>query len=205
MALRGKSVKTLKNLGRLHNIISKSECSLWLTSDDNHKVSSWCLEISGLAAKIPSTSNSRTIAYCTRRVGHGQYKRTPFLRKSDSQNLRLLALTRLYFGAMIKQGNLRPNNLVFDEAEKVTVLVLLCKNKIRHDSHNYSKPVGDWLQSCNVIKDDTNAEILCFKKSEYPELFKKSATTTIIIIPRSLAKKATTDLISSVLGVTYTP
>ena len=51
----------------------------------------------------------------------------------------------------------------------VHVLALLSDRTGKFDSHNYSKPIGDWLQHTGIIDDDTYAEILCVKKSDYPQ------------------------------------
>ena len=65
---------------------------------------------------------------------------------------------------------------------KTHVLVGLARHpqNCRFDSHNMCKPIGDWLQAIGLIDDDTNTEIYCYKKTEYPEEEYK-ATTTIII------------------------
>lgn len=199
MPIRIQSVKTLKSLGRLHKILNKSSLELDVSKESDGSISKFRIDIEGLAAKLPSVSNNREIAYCTRYVKGNGFKRVPFLRKSDSQNLRLAALTRLYFQAMLKSNDFRPNQTIFGDS-LTTCLVLLCSNKRRHDSHNYAKTVGDWLQSVKIINDDTNTEILCYKKSEYPELFKSYQSTTIIIVQRSLAQLTSKNAISEILG-----
>jgi len=199
MPIRIQSVKTLKSLGRLHKILNKSSLELDVSKESDGSISKFRIDIEGLAAKLPSVSNNREIAYCTRNVKGKGFRRVPFLRKSDSQNLRLAALTRLYFQAMLKSNDFRPDQTIFGD-QLTTCLVLLCSNKRRHDSHNYAKTVGDWLQSVHIINDDTNTEILCYKKSEYPELFKSYQSTTIIIVQRSLAQLTSKNAISEILG-----
>ena len=198
MPIRIQSVKTLKSLGRLHKILNKSSLSLDVSRDSEERITRFRIDIEGLAAKLPSVSNSREIAYCTRNVRGKGFRRVPFLRKSDSQNLRLAALTRLYFQAMINSNDLKPNQIIFGD-QLTTCLVLLCNNKRRHDSHNYAKTVGDWLQSVNIIQDDANTEILCYKKSEYPEIFKSFQSTTILIVQRSLAQLTSKNAITEIL------
>lgn len=62
----------------------------------------------------------------------------------------------------------------------------------RWDSHNSPKFVGDWLQKLGIIGDDSNAEILPYKKSDYLDDKDLLATTEIIIQPRTRALTAIT-------------
>jgi len=68
----------------------------------------------------------------------------------------------------------------------------------RWDSHNMGKAVGDWLQSIEIIEDDSKAEIWCCKRCDY---FDNSPFTSIIIQPRSNVQSVTASLINDISAV----
>lgn len=149
---------------------------------ETHKLS---IVLFGDVAQFPSTSNSREIRY---KWGFSRKTkarcRLPFLSKSKFQTERLNLITAHYTAALLSAGTPPPS---FD-GELVTVLVTLARQRGRSDSHNFSKPIGDWLQFVGVLKDDTNAEIFCRKSNEHNA---PTDRTTITIIKRGEAEKTT--------------
>lgn len=129
------------------------------------------IELSGPARRPPSTSNDKVAAY---RKHHG--KTVPFIRRSDTALARLKAMSDLYFAELFRTGL---NPLTFG-ATPVAVTVYLATDGYIKDSHNYTKPIGDWLQEVGLIRDDKDAQIHCYKKADYKELFKGNAESTTI-------------------------
>jgi len=57
------------------------------------------------------------------------------------------------------------------------------------DSHNYTKPIGDWLEEVGIIRDDRDAQIHCYKKADYKDLFVDNlGSTTIEVVNFDLEK-----------------
>lgn len=125
------------------------------------------IELSGSIASFPSTSNSREVGYHWTRTKTGQREKLPYIRKSRSQLARLEAATWHYRAALNRSSE--PPALSFGST-RVHVLALLAHRPGRFDSHNMSKPIGDWLEAIGLIENDTNAEIDCRKKSEYKDI-----------------------------------
>lgn len=117
------------------------------------------IELRGDAALFPSTSNSRQI-YLNRKTG------ARFIGKSSSAKEQLDLISALFLQEIISRYNLPVPS--FGEFP-IHVLALLADRPGKYDSHNYSKPIGDWIQSTGIIDDDTYAEILCVKKKDYPQ------------------------------------
>lgn len=141
------------------------------------------IELVGAVSQIPSTSNNKTIF----NKRHGG-KVVPFIAKNPRHIEALDLMTKLYFAACAEQKTPIPT---FTD-QSVFVLAMLGARKGRWDSHNMSKPIGDWLQSIRIVDDDKQAEIYCVKKSDYPELSDHQNTTQIIIQPKSQVKSLTT-------------
>lgn len=73
----------------------------------------------------------------------------------------------------------------------VFVFVLLSRRRVAFDSHNFSKTVGDWLEAVELIQNDREAEIHCFKKLDYPVLADSptwETTTDIVMTQKSEIK-----------------
>lgn len=118
------------------------------------------LELNGVY--FPSTTNSRKIGRKWINRG-GKRALVPTLIKNEGQQAALNEITALYIAECYKNKlNPRPHF-----AKYTTVLALLGHRPGRWDSHNYSKSIGDWMQSVYLIDDDSKAEILCFKRSDY--------------------------------------
>lgn len=147
------------------------------------------IDLSGSLAILPSTSNSRMIALNSRTGGR-------FIKKNYEHQKKLEMLTHAYAVACMHQGIMVPSFL----KDPVYVLVLLAHNPRRHDSHNYAKPVGDWLQSIGLIKDDSLAEIDCRKKKDY--FTNTLDQTEIIIIDKELIRNDTLEWIKKIRNLT---
>ena len=137
------------------------------------------ISLSGKLAVFPSTSNNREIGYRNYRT-----RSKPFIRKSKSQLERLEAAKIAYVNHFFSQSLLLPR---FNNA-LVIVSVFLCSGRGIRDSHNYSKPIGDWLEDIGLIDNDKDAEIHCYKQSDYPRLFNKitQSSTYISICKRDV-------------------
>lgn len=116
--------------------------------------SGYIISITGKCSVFPSTSNSKSI-FRTR----GTSK--TFVANNSSHIARLQAVTDLFYQAVAKQG-IRTSKIFTDSC----VYVYLSKASNRTDSHNNSKPIGDWLESVDIIDDDRNAGIYCYRKTE---------------------------------------
>lgn len=127
---------------------------------EHNGTESLMLELSGVY--FPSTTNSRKIG--RRWVNrNGKKFLSPFLMKNEGQQAALNEITALYIAECYRNKlNPKPH---FDG--QVTVLCLLGHRPGRWDSHNYSKSVGDWMQSVYLVEDDSKAEIFCVKRSDY--------------------------------------
>lgn len=66
-------------------------------------------------------------------------------------------------------------------ASPIYVQVLLPDRPGVWDSHNYSKPIGDWLEDIGVIENDSRAIIHCYKRSIFPVIGADVGMTSIII------------------------
>lgn len=128
------------------------------------------IELYGEAAIIPSVSNSRMIAM-NRRTG------SRFIAKNHQHRQKLDLMTQAYTMALL-QAKIQPPTF---EDRFVYCLVILAKMPYRHDSHNYAKTVGDWLEAIGLIENDSRAEIDCRKAPDYPE-WCNTRTTTIYIL-----------------------
>lgn len=138
------------------------------------------VEFGGAAGQIPSTSNSRMIRQTRLKTG----KVVPMLMRKPAHQEKLNLLSKLYYLAWAEKKEAPPR---FEETN-VFVLAQLGTRPGRWDSHNMSKPIGDWLQDVELINDDARAEILCIKKKDYPGMTVAPNTTQIIIQPRQQVK-----------------
>ncbi|TXH58994.1 MAG: hypothetical protein E6Q97_00865 [Desulfurellales bacterium] len=149
------------------------------------------IELRGPAALFPSTSNGKQVGF---RRGRGGVRR-PFICHNPGSLARLEAITCLYCDAVRIASRGLPLPSFGDQL--VTVLVILASPKARFDSHNYAKPIGDWLQAVGIIEDDARAEIFCVKAVDY---VLDKTKTKIIIQSRSEIQPHTRAFLSAVEG-----
>lgn len=149
-----------------------NECRIHLVNEHILK-----LMFFGDVSHFPSTSNSKTIF--KKRVGN---KIIPFIAKSSEQRRRLDQITEVFYRDLRAHGFSEPpkfgDKLVFCP-------VFLAYLPRRHDSHNYSKPIADWLQSVGIVDDDSYCEMPCRKAVEYQHLGIDANATTIYVISKS--------------------
>lgn len=173
-----------------------SDCNIRVKTFKDSLSSVW-ISFSGPCAHFPSTSNSREIGF--KRI-RGRSFKLPYIRRSAESLTRLKVASTLYY----QQAHLFEAQLGIPLAfgdEKTHCLVLLAKHSRRADSHNYSKPIGDWLQEIGLINNDANTEIHCFWKHHYEDLPLDPAVTDIIITNFSKTHAHTSLLISSIIGL----
>jgi len=146
------------------------------------------LDIGGDLAMFPSTSNSKLI----RSRGRNRAK----LIKNPKHQLRLAATKNIYVTELVKMGEPLPS--FGSEATHLTIL--LSTSGRRHDSHNYTKPICDWLVDVGLIDDDSNCEAQAYKKGDKTQTcFEIPASTTIILQRRD----TTTDLTREYLDAKF--
>jgi hypothetical protein len=161
--------------------------------------------IHGPAAKIPSTSNSRLTYFpkagivADLRNGNikgallklGSYRVISM--KAPAHEEHLEALRELWDEMSPEKGRYAMG----ESAEnRLFVQIFLPKVLNRGDSHNYSKPIMDWLQDVGVIENDRHVDSLILRTEEFlkwsdPKVFERSETivdlnreATIILIKR---------------------
>ena len=147
---------------------------------DGLKLNAVELEFFGPLAVFPSTSNNRKIRY--RQI---RGKLHPFIGKSQDHIQRLNLAKAMYVAKMVESGLALPS---FKDS-LVHVQVLLANSRNIIDSHNHSKPIGDWLEEVSLIDNDKNAEIHCYKKADYSLTGVNPDTTTILIRRREHVQK----------------
>lgn len=142
------------------------------------------IDLHGPLSAIPSTTNRRMIS-------RGRIIRDPKCRKALDDMTYLFRHESRLIQPLVAYGS-----------TLVHVLVILGerydskgRRVNRWDSHNMAKAVGDWLQSAEIIEDDSRAEIWCCKRVDYFDDTK--AQTTIIIQPRA----SIADLVESLIRV----
>lgn len=130
----------------------KTECSVHFAKRKDELI---YLRIiwSGEASRWPSTSNHRQIG----RTKAGK----PFVMKSASQVRDLEKKTAEYLSAC-SDKSIYPGSLSFGRRRTVGVLALSDLHA-RGDSHNYSKPVGDWLEKVQIIENDRALELISLR------------------------------------------
>lgn len=168
---------------------AQSFCVVRRFTKETELVGLW-IEFGGLAANLPSVTNSREIAWAFVKGG----KKRPIIRKSSNSIGRIEALSHLFIEAIVKEGFGVPT---FGESE-VQVTALLAKKSGRWDSHNASKVIGDWLEDVGILNDDKQAEILPIKKTDYLNDNEILGTTLLIIQPKRQVKSITEAYIQDV-------
>ena len=110
----------------------------------------------------------------------------PIIKKTSSMLIRLEAATTAYMLEVTAKGYGIPSF----GSRLVHVLVLLADHARIVDSHNHSKAIGDWLAAVGMFDNDSQAEIHCYKKEDYPdpEMEAFAHTTKIIIQDRNNVK-----------------
>lgn len=176
-----------KHAAKLHELLESSVCEVVYRDDLA------LIRFRGPAAVIPSTSNSKQIRFVGSKFGGGN--RRPIITNSDDNLVRLQAMMELFISAT-SRAKIRFMGKVF-------VFVLLGKRRVAYDSHNFSKTVGDWLEAVEVIPNDRNAEIHCFKKADYPELSSGEGwaeTTDIFLTQRPEVRRNFTEILGGVVN-----
>ncbi len=143
------------------------------------------LEFGGDAAHWPSTSNSKSAfipkgwnrAIITHAKGHKE---------------RLKVITECFAQHLFVTGQSIPE---FGDVP-VHVLIALADPKRASDSHNFSKPICDWLQTHQIVGNDRYSEAFCVRKGDYPTLFSDTKTTHVFVFRREL----TTPLYLTAIG-----
>lgn len=175
-----KSYKQTEREARL-KIESDSFCTVQIFGAVDNPTGLW-IGLGGHAARLPSKTNRR--ALYTHMVKGG--KRIYRIGQAPRERGVTDAMTTLLQEAMLVK---KISNIRF--AGLVSVLVLCADAPGTWDSHNTVKFVGDWLQSVGILANDSNAEILAFKKGDYLESSELVGVTQIVILPRD---KIVTDI-----------
>jgi hypothetical protein len=153
----------------LHDrVCAESACVVTPNYRGGRLISVW-IEFAGKAAHLPSTSNGRQIAW-------NRGSNRPFVRKSTTHQARLEAMTTLYSEAILEKSLGR----IEFGTDLIHVQAILAMNTRSFDSHNMTKPIGDWLQHIGMIENDSQLEIECKKRGHY--LIQDSGNTTHLTI-----------------------
>lgn len=138
--------------------------------DDEKGLRGIWIDIGGDLAMFPSTSNSRLI--------RSRGRSRAILIKNPKHQVRLAATKNIYVTELVKMGEPLPS--FGSESTHLTILLSTCGR--RHDSHNYTKPICDWLVDVGLIDDDSNCEAQAYKKGDkIQSCFEIAASTTIIL------------------------
>lgn len=152
--------------------VKKSTCTIKGFEDE---IGLRALQISfgGPGALFPSTSNNRQVSY-------NKKTKKPFIMKNPAHQGRLKAATDLYTAAC-------EGKKYYFGTTPVCIDIVLCESNRLMDSHNYSKPIADWLEEVGILDDDSRAEIHCTKKKDYD--YPSPAQTEILIQRFDLVKE----------------
>lgn len=177
---RRKSYKQTEAEAR-RKVEEDSFCTVEAFGASDNPTGLW-IGLGGYAANLPSKTNRRALYTQVTKGGKRIYRigQAPRERGVTDAMTTLLQETL----AFKKLSNIRFTGLV-------SVLVLCADKAGTWDSHNTVKFVGDWLQSVGILSNDSNAEILAFKKGDYLETSELRGTTQIVILPRD---KIVTDI-----------
>jgi hypothetical protein len=201
----------------LLSIVAGSTISLHIkANDENNQPTHLVLEVTGEAARIPSTTNSRLnmfrksgVAAEIAKILRGQGN--PYLHAKKAlallnttrvistinpqHRIRLAALSRLYDAIKIKPR--RP--LICDKDNRWLVTVHIHRDLHRVDTHNLTKPICDWLQEVGLIDNDKFIE--CFPVRNADFATETPDTEKLYIAMRRLedVRKEVAGLITSML------
>jgi hypothetical protein len=134
------------------------------------------IAISGHGAKIPSTSNNRLNFY-------SQPKEKIISIKNPLHQAYLKEITEAFH--LTTRG--RPLSIECSLEERLFVQFVLPPALNRADSHNFSKPLMDWLQDVGIISNDKWADAFALRSDDFYESFpflEKYRDSTLIFIRR---------------------
>lgn len=164
---------------KIAELVTNSTCRVLVFRNPGGGYFGVHIEFTGPLAHFPSTSNDRDIGYLWGKNRFQQKTRRPFIKLTDSARVRLQAAKQAFTIALCTAGHYLP----YFGSTPVSVLALFADKSGRWDSHNMSKPLGDWLEDVGIIDDDANADIDCKKLCFFP--WSNRETTRIIIQPFS--------------------
>lgn len=190
---QGKKQKPNKSINeRVTKILDSSICTVQAYYK-GRDLTGLSIEMAGPLAIFPSTTNGRDIGWVNRKGGG----KRPIIKKTSLMLARLEAATTAYMREVTAKGYGIPSF----GSRLVHVMVLLADHARIVDSHNHSKAIGDWLAAVGMFDNDSQAEIHCYKKEDYPdpegEAF--AHTTKIIIQDRANVKEINKEIIGSFL------
>lgn len=107
----------------------------------------------------------------------GNIERSYKNKRRNDMKVRLYALTSLYTASLLEQDGGLPH---FDETP-VHVALYCARHKVRFDTHNQCKALGDWLEVVGLIDNDAAAQIHAYRKSDYLRHFPDQFSSTIVI------------------------
>ncbi len=151
---------------------NNGRCFLKFSNDTDGNCEMMRIEFTGDLGRLPSTSNSKRIVYpktnrVVTRSGQKFYGRfsTPRIAHSAKYSEKSKSLDAAFYAEAIQQNLKLP---AFPD--KILVHVFASLPRIAHtfDSHNFCKPIGDFLQRAGVITNDKWLQIFCFKQIDYP-------------------------------------
>lgn len=173
-----------KRSERINEILTSSTMSICGTKDKEGNMKRGLIRISGAAAKVPSTTNSRMITIHRNHILskiefllQNPDKRQmpefvalrkavanlrPQITKNPAQHEMLMAMGILF------DGLTQNKKFKFDVSDKQRglVIMLLSPQLNRHDTHNIPKAVCDWLQEKEIISNDRYVDVVARRKTD---------------------------------------
>ena len=170
--------------GTVYEILAQSSMELTVSAADAEGNPTWLtIRVTGPAARIPSTTNSRLnmfpkigLTSLLRKIKDGtgaqrQAEQAMALLKkthvtstiNPEHKTRLAALTKLY-----ESLPRRPKKaLKCDTDNRWLVTIHLHQELNRVDTHNLTKPVCDWLQNIGLIANDKHVDCFPIRNADY--------------------------------------
>ena len=180
-----------KQKAEFERLVRESSCQLNLArrGDELH---SCLISFSGELQMFPSTSNMKRTYVKKVHTKKGKDVQIGGLRTDPDAQIRLEAFKHLYFEALRSKGL---STLTFGKTP-VHISLALPKRSRAYDSHNYPKPVCDWLQAVGLIENDSRAQCWPLKREDYGP--GDLASTKILIVTFRAVSTLCKDFIGNV-------
>jgi uncharacterized protein (DUF885 family) len=181
----------------------KRESSLRILERHNMKERTLlAIFIRGAAAKVPSTSNSKGMWFPKKGIGDLLRKALASDTKASvmadvSEALAKLEAFRVIAGKnpdhidrldamseMFESVRAGSDCKMFDSPENRMFVQVVLPRTARGDSHNYTKPLLDWLQTIGVLTNDRNADAFAIRADRFP-MAETDDTLMVIVRPYS--------------------
>jgi len=182
---------------------NNGRCFLRFSNDTDGNCEMMRIEFTADLGRLPSTSNSKRIVYpktnrVVTRAGQKFYGRfsTPRIAHSAKYSEKSKCLLSAFYAEALRTKLKSP---AFPDKTLVQVFAILPRIAHTFDSHNFCKPIGDFLQNAGVICNDTWLQIFCVKQVDYPELG-PTESTVIYLMPEAPRKTLISNAIREIIN-----